>query len=154
MSKNTPGSPQDELSLVDDGSRQTINEPAVGAPTETPPTLEALVQLAERLGKARDLRSDYLASELFAEPAWDMLLALFQADAAGRRTTVSNLCTESGAPPSTALRWIDKLEELKLVRRAKNPLDARVVFVELEHKGRLALHQWLCHIWTVFYAIG
>ena len=115
------------------------------------PTSADLVGLAERLSTARERRPRFLANELFAEPGWDMILALFRTDNAGHRMTVSNLCLESHVPVSTALRWVEKLVELGLARRVKNPLDGRVIFIELEAEGRSCIHDCLSHIWTVFY---
>ena len=62
--------------------------------------------------------------------------------------TISNLCYASGAPDTTALRWIEKLVELRLVSRKNNPLDARSSFVELEAEGRSAIHAYLEETWS------
>lgn len=115
------------------------------------PAPEELLVLARRISAARNRRKKYLAGELFAEPGWEMLLALYEADAAGHRRTVSNLCYSSKAPDTTALRWLDKLSELNLVRRSKNPLDARMVFIELEPCARNAIQSYLCELWVDIY---
>jgi len=115
------------------------------------PAPEELVVLARRISVARNRRKKYLAGELFGEPGWEMLLALYEADAAGHRRTVSNLCYSSKAPDTTALRWLDKLSELNLVRRSKNPLDARMVFIELEPCARTAIQSYLCELWVDIY---
>ena len=80
-----------------------------------------------------------------------MLLALYRADAAGHRATVTNLCYASNAPVTTALRWLEKLVELKLVRRKDNPLDARSTYVELEAEARTAVHAYLLDLWATIY---
>src|SRR4051794_8302330 len=56
--------------------------------------------------KARNLRSRFLPADLFADPAWDILLELLRAEAAQQRISVSNLCIAANAPPTTALRYI------------------------------------------------
>jgi DNA-binding MarR family transcriptional regulator len=109
------------------------------------------MDLARRLSKARQQRHHFLPDDLFSELAWEMLLALFLADAEGRRTTVTNVCQVSRGPPTTALRWIDRLIELELVRRLRNPVDARVIFIELETRGREAMRAYLSQTWTLFY---
>ncbi len=118
------------------------------------PTIKELVGLAVRLDAARACRSEFMPYEILAEPGWDMLVALFLADAAGRRATVTNLCNESRVPLTTALRWIEKLVDCRLVRRARNPLDARIIFIELENKGRTAMIDYLSQMWAVFYHQG
>jgi DNA-binding MarR family transcriptional regulator len=49
----------------------------------------------------------------------------------------------SGAPPTTALRWLDYPEKEKLVAREPNPTDRRTEFVEITEKGRSAMAQYL-----------
>jgi DNA-binding MarR family transcriptional regulator len=115
------------------------------------PSGAQLIDLARRLGKARQLRHHFLPNELFSELAWEMLIALFLADAEGRRCTVTNLCEVSGGPPTTALRWIDSLIQLELARRLENPLDARFVFIELEPEGRAAMEAYLSQTWSLLY---
>src|SRR3546814_1454123 len=58
-----------------------------------------------------------LDSELFGEPAWDMLLDLYAAALEGRRLSVSSSCLAAGVPPTTALRWQRLLVERELVER-------------------------------------
>ena len=85
---------------------------------------------------ARELRGRHLPSTMFGEPAWDMLLSLYVTFRSHARQTVTNLCIASGAPATTALRWIVYLEREEFVVRRNNPLDLRVVFIELTAKGR------------------
>lgn len=81
--------------------------------------------------QVRRLRYKFFDKELFADPAWDMLLELYQAEIAQHRVTVSSLCTASGVPITTALRWIKAMTEADLFRRHADPHDARRFFVEL-----------------------
>jgi DNA-binding MarR family transcriptional regulator len=76
---------------------------------------------------------------MFGEAAWDMLLALYVTEMSGARHTVSGLVDLSGVPPTTALRWLDFLEQEQLVARRPNPLDGRVFFIEITEKAREAL---------------
>jgi len=79
----------------------------------------------------RRIRYEFFDKELFADPAWDMLLELYQTEIAQHRVTVSSLCTASGVPVTTALRWIKAMTEADLLRRHADPYDARRFFVEL-----------------------
>lgn len=116
-----------------------------------PPSSKQLLALAQRLYSSRERRRNYISPELFGEPAWDMLLALFCANAACHRLSVTSLCLASGAPQTTALRWIDSLHERGLTRRVKNPLDARVVFIELEPEGKARMLAYLEDVWSEFF---
>ena len=64
-----------------------------------------------RLLAARRIRERQLGEDLFADPAWDLLLEGFAADLGRRRVTVSELCQASNVPASVALRWLRKLEQ-------------------------------------------
>ena len=110
-----------------------------------------LVWLAQRLTAARRRREDFLSPGLFSEPGWEMLLALYEANCAGHRVTSTNLCRASNAPQTTAIRWLDNLVELGLINRRKNPLDARVIFIELEPHARAAIEAYLCDMWVTMF---
>src|SRR5438270_536794 len=48
--------------------------------------------------RARRDRARYVSTELFCEPAWDILLDLLRAELAQHRVAVSSLCIASGVP--------------------------------------------------------
>jgi DNA-binding MarR family transcriptional regulator len=81
--------------------------------------------------RARRLREQYFESELFADPAWDMLLDLYAARLEKQRVAVSSLCIAAAVPATTALRWIKTLTDLGLLVRASDPQDGRRVYIEL-----------------------
>jgi DNA-binding MarR family transcriptional regulator len=112
------------------------------------PHPEQLVALAVKIGESRDRRQKFFADELFAEPGWEMLLALYRADAAGLRMSVSNLCGMTCGPETTAVRWIDRLEGLGMISRRKNPSDGRDTFVELSAGARSKIHDYLVETWV------
>ncbi len=85
--------------------------------------------------RARRLREQFFASDLFADPAWDMLLDLFAARLEGGNVSVSSLCIASAVPPTTALRWITTLTDAGLVARQEDPADKRRAFIVLTARG-------------------
>lgn len=85
--------------------------------------------------RARQLRFRYFSSDLFADPAWDMLLDLTLARAERRRVSVTSLCIASGVPTTTALRWIKLLEQSSLVERVEDETDRRRAFMVLSDRG-------------------
>jgi DNA-binding MarR family transcriptional regulator len=101
-----------------------------------------LEQRARRLLESRRKRIAIFGAQMFAEPAWDMLLLLYLSGR-GRRQTQSSLCELSGASRSTALRWIEFLAARDLVRREDHPTDKRRNFVSLTEKGRYLLDLYL-----------
>lgn len=81
--------------------------------------------------KARRLRDQYFDAELFADPAWDMLLDLMAARLEGRKVSVSSLCIAASVPPTTALRWIKTMTEEQIFVRKADDKDGRRIFIEL-----------------------
>ena len=92
--------------------------------------------------KARGLRVRYFSEELFADPAWDMMLHLFHAELTFRPVTVTRLSLASAVPNTTAIRWINTLVEKGLMIRRADPLDGRRVFVELTPAASNALRSY------------
>jgi len=58
------------------------------------------------------------------------------------RLNTSELCAQSGAAMTTALRWLDFLEERALINRFDSTVDQRIVYVELSHKGRTTIDEY------------
>jgi DNA-binding MarR family transcriptional regulator/ActR/RegA family two-component response regulator len=92
--------------------------------------------------RARRLREQYLAADLFADPAWDMILDLMAARLTGKRVSVSSLCIAAAVPPTTALRWIRQLTERGVFARIDDPADGRRVFIELTEAATESVAGW------------
>lgn len=90
-----------------------------------------LAARAAHLIDARQRRSNFFPDDLFADPAWDILLDLMLAALQQRRVTVSSLCIGANVPQTTALRWIKHMTDQGLLRSEEDPLDARRRFIEL-----------------------
>ena len=105
-------------------------------------SLEAVRQVI----RARRLRSRFFEEELFADPAWDMLLDLLQAEIAQHRVPVSSLCIAAAVPATTALRWIKSMTDAGLFMRRADPHDGRRVFVELSPKASQAMRQYFSEV--------
>lgn len=92
--------------------------------------------------RARRMRARFFDEELFADPAWDMLLDLLQAEIAQHRVPVSSLCIAAAVPATTALRWIKTMTEAGLFVRRADPHDGRRIFVELAPPASAAMRQY------------
>jgi hypothetical protein len=113
---------------------------AEAAADREPPEVSA--DLVRSVIRARRLRSRYFPEELFADPAWDMLLDLLQAELAQLRVPVSSLCIAAAVPATTALRWLKTMTDQGLFLRRADPHDGRRVFVELAPKASQALRHY------------
>ena len=116
--------------------------PAVkpGEGKAAPPAVEA--ETVRAVIRARRLRSRFFSEDLFADPAWDMLLDLLQAEIAQLRVPVSSLCIAAAVPATTALRWIKTMTEQGLFVRRADPHDGRRVFVELAPSASDAMRRY------------
>jgi DNA-binding MarR family transcriptional regulator len=94
-------------------------------------------------------RSSFFAEDLFADPAWDMLLDLLQAEVSQLRVPVSSLCIAASVPATTALRWLRTMVDQKLFVRRADPHDGRRVFVELAPDTSRALRGYFAEVGRV-----
>jgi hypothetical protein len=108
------------------------------AASGAPGSILDTVDLAIEIRTARDM---VLPTELFADPAWDMLLFLFRQHERASRVSVKALCLSSRTPPTTALRHMSALECHGLVCRSPDPTDARRQFISLTNRGIEALRK-------------
>jgi len=106
---------------------------------------EFLAKLAREEYDLRRSRHCFLDEDLFAEPAWDILLDLFASDVEGRKISVTSSCVASGVPRSTAMRYLVELEERGLVRRNCSEVDGRVHYLSLTEHGTAKVKQALRH---------
>ena len=122
---------------------RAVEQPAVG---DVPPLSADTVRSVIR---ARRLRARYFRDELFADPAWDMLLDLLQAEIAQLRVPVSSLCIAAAVPATTALRWLKTMVSEGLFVRRADPHDGRRVFVELAPEASQALRRYFAEVGQV-----
>jgi DNA-binding MarR family transcriptional regulator len=88
------------------------------------------------------MRAEFFDKELFADPAWDILLELYDAEVTGHRTTVSACCAAANVPTTTALRYIATLSQRGFVHRRHDPLDARRIFLSLSMESSAAMRDF------------
>ena len=112
-------------------------------PKDAPPLS---VDVVRSVIRARRLRARFFTEELFADPAWDMLLDLTQAELAQHRVPVSSLCIAAAVPATTALRWIKSMTDSGLLVRRADPHDGRRVFVELSPAASGAMRAYFAEL--------
>jgi hypothetical protein len=117
------------------------------APAADVPALS--VETVRNVIRARRLRARYFPEDLFADPAWDMLLDLLQAEIAQLRVPVSSLCIAAAVPATTALRWLKTMVAKGVFVRRADPHDGRRVFVELAPEASQALRRYFAEVGPV-----
>ena len=103
-------------------------------------------RLVRRIIRQRQLRARFFDGELFADPAWDMLLNLTAAQVEHTRVSVTSLCIASGVPPTTALRWIGQLTEIGMLERIEDDTDRRRAFIALTEKAADAMARYFAEL--------
>ncbi len=130
-------SPKAAFAAGEDGSERLVRaaRPALPDP-----------RLVRRIIRQRQLRARFFDGELFADPAWDMLLDLTAARAEHTRVSVTSLCIASGVPPTTALRWIGQMTDVGLLQRIEDEADRRRAFIALTDKAADAMARYFAEL--------
>lgn len=84
-----------------------------------------------RMLRQRRMREQHFPADLFADPAWDMLLDLYAARLERQPVSVSSLCIAAAVPATTALRWIKTMTDAGIFLREADPQDGRRIFIAL-----------------------
>jgi DNA-binding MarR family transcriptional regulator len=93
--------------------------------------------------RQRRRRNQLFAADLFADPAWDILLDLFASELDARPVSISDACLASGVPQTTALRWIQNLERAGHLHRMPSETDGRRVYLILSARSRRIVADWV-----------
>ena len=102
---------------------------------DTPKLVKHDTGFADIVKSFRAKRDQMFGGELFGEPAWEMLLELFQARQVDRRLSVKSLTIASKAPQTTAGRYLADLITRGLTKCIDDPSDGRRKLIELTHEG-------------------
>ena len=128
--------------------RSNVRDPGLGyrGSGDGGPPPEVTPQEIRLAIRSRRLRGQFFQGELFADPAWDMLLDLFASSLEGRQVSVSSLCIAAAVPPTTALRWIGTLHDAGLFEREADPTDRRRAYIVLSAKGVEGMRAYLAAV--------
>lgn len=102
-----------------------------------------LARIAQAEYAARRRRDRLFDADLFAEPAWDMLLDLYVQRHHCRPVSIHSLCIAASVPQTTALRWIGKLASRGIVERRPCTYDNRVIHIALSSAGLSLMETYL-----------
>ncbi len=130
-------SPANSFSARQDDTARLVRAPRPALPDP---------RLVRRIIRQRQLRGQFFDADLFADPAWDMLLDLTAARVEHTRVSVTSLCIASGVPPTTALRWIAQMTESGLFERVEDDTDRRRAFIVLSDKAADAMARYFVEL--------
>lgn len=108
---------------------------------------ETRSQVAARIYSERRMRSEHFHHHnLFREPAWDILLHLYQGHLRGRGMKIDSVSLAVGLPATSALRWLEVLEGKGLVFAYRDEGDADQIFLRLSKRGLSEMAEYLDRI--------
>ena len=99
---------------------------------------------------SRALRNRFFPTQIFADPAWDILLDLTRAKLEGQQVSVSSVCIAASVPMSTALRWVRQMTETGLLRRWTDPKDRRRDLIALTDATASHMRDYLIAVYGMF----
>ena len=105
-------------------------------------------RLVRQIIASRQARARFFDSDLFADPAWDMLLDLTAAHAENAKVSVTSLCIAAGVPATTALRWLNQMVESGIFEREADTSDRRRAFIVLSKESVDAMARYFALIET------
>jgi hypothetical protein len=106
------------------------------------------IGLVRNIRHARAIRRNLFVGNLFSDPGWEILLDVYLSELEQRRISISKIGVSS-IPASTTLRWLTKLEEVGLVRKEADRIDARRAFVSLTDTGLQMMDAYLDQCWPL-----
>lgn len=99
-------------------------------------------RLVRQMIAGRQARAQFFDAELFADPAWDMLLDLTAAHAEKAEVSVTSLCIAAGVPATTALRWLKQMVDCGIFERVADASDRRRAFIRLSDSSLDAMARY------------
>lgn len=99
------------------------------------PTSNEVHLLARGLLRLRQERQRHFSIDVTG-PAWDLMLAMFDADGDDLHLSVGDLAVRAHVPRTTTIRWLREMERHGIVVLLPDRRDRRLVRVRVTHAGR------------------
>lgn len=100
------------------------------------------LELASWCVDARRLRDAIFGTQMFSDPAWDILLCLYVLAAHGDKVKITSLAPMTGLATTTAGRWARKLVARGLLEREQDGSDRRRSYISLSHEGYVLVRRY------------
>jgi hypothetical protein len=113
-----------------------------------------MTEQARRILAGRNQRDRFFDPVLFSNPAWDILLNLFVADAEKRPVTVLESCVASTVPQGVALRWLGYLKQEEMVIETPDPSRPRQTIIRLADQTRMAISAYLASLASLGFGVA
>lgn len=94
---------------------------------------------AQDLRKIRILKNDIFGSDLFSDPAWDILLDLFVYDDNGMGIPLTSVGIDQKIPISTLSRYVDRMALQGFIIKTEDTVDKRRILLAISPTYRKEL---------------
>ena len=111
------------------------------------PSEEELASFLQGYIRTHERRGRFLDTDLFADPAWSILLDLALSRLDNKPLPVSSACVAAGVPMSTALRHIRILVANGYAKRWQDPKDRRRDLLMIEDTAMKAVTDYMTTLW-------
>ncbi|MFM6854281.1 MAG: MarR family transcriptional regulator [Sphingopyxis sp.] len=145
MAQSPDGSRLPASPFIDDNVRSPMRSFAA-APVDHAARPPVSAQAVRQIIRQRRARDEFFGPDIFADPAWDMLLDLYAARLEHMPVSVSSLCIAAAVPATTALRWIKTLTDSAFFERQADQLDGRRIFVALSQRALDGMHRYFTRV--------
>jgi len=102
-----------------------------------------LTLFARQILAGRKQRERFFDPVLFSNPAWDILLTLYLADAEGRALHTPESCAPSTVPQGVVLRWLAYLKQEEMVIETPDPAQTGRTLIGLSDQARATIGAYL-----------
>jgi DNA-binding MarR family transcriptional regulator len=130
----------DSLQQQLDKLRRKLSSPAAHRPNGL--GSKDIKRLAREMVRSRRRRDAVFGGGLFSDPAWDILLELYLVEMAQHRVNITQITSAIAAPPTTALRWLERLAIEGWISREPDMMDRRRIWVSLTERGSMAMREY------------
>lgn len=131
---------------LQNGTRRRASTVGAGASAELQ---KEWLELSRETLVSRRIRRSFFPPAIVGEPAWDMLLALYVKLERKSAETVTGIAHQVAYPLTTALRWLEYIEQSGFIERTPGITDKRVVLVSLTPLGRKQMESYFTKIDTL-----
>jgi hypothetical protein len=142
-SEPMPIRPQRPEAIVSDINMLLEQLIEIGRQKRGSPIMSEAARWAYRTGQ---IRRTVFGDRIVSDQAWDILLDLFIARSEQRQVSVTSACLAAAAPLTTVIRYIGHLEEVGLLKRSRNPRDARSSHLEITDEGARKIRTYLTEV--------
>lgn len=105
-------------------------------------------ELLAKQQQERNMRKDLCPDLAMSSASWLMACDLYAGYLNNERRLVTAVCAMSGAPNTTAIRWLRAMENSGVVKRNIAPNDKRMHLIQMTNVGLFQMNKWVAWMYS------